>query len=212
MNREYDIKAIPAEFNGIKYKSRLEARWAVFFDALGIQSLYEYEGYQLPSSWYLPDFYIPSMNAWFEVKPTEFTKHEELLCKELSAATRKRVVMLSGDVTYRDTPFNGFIRWSEDSNWDCYHLFCTCPICGKVGIEFEGRGQRVCADKCVPHKDKGYSWDDPRLIQSFNIASNYQFTYERKETLPSSSNPTSSRKRHMDLLKLQELYGKAKDE
>ena len=30
------IKAIQTEYNGIKFRSRLEARWAVFFDAVGV--------------------------------------------------------------------------------------------------------------------------------------------------------------------------------
>ena len=30
------IKAIETEYNGYKFRSRLEARWAVFFDALGV--------------------------------------------------------------------------------------------------------------------------------------------------------------------------------
>ena len=29
------IKAIPTEYKGYRFRSRLEARWAVFFDACG---------------------------------------------------------------------------------------------------------------------------------------------------------------------------------
>jgi hypothetical protein len=195
----------------VKYKSRLEARWAVFFDILGVETLYEYEGYQLPSGWYLPDFYVPLMDAWFEVKPTEFTKHEDQLCEELSTVTQQRVVMLSGNITHKDNPYGGFVTWSGESLWDCYYQFCTCPICGKVGIEFEGRGERVCGDKCVPRKDKGHSGNDPRLIQAFSVASKYQFSYERKEVVQSlsqESDQKASRQRHIDLLRLKELYSK----
>ena len=31
------MKAIETEYNGYRFRSRLEARWAVFFDALGIE-------------------------------------------------------------------------------------------------------------------------------------------------------------------------------
>lgn len=51
------IKAIETEYNGYKFRSRLEARWAVFFDALGVEYEYEPEGFELHSGkWYLPDF------------------------------------------------------------------------------------------------------------------------------------------------------------
>ena len=54
------IKAIETEYNGYKFRSRLEARWAVFFDALGVFYEYEPEGFQIDdSTYYLPDFYIP---------------------------------------------------------------------------------------------------------------------------------------------------------
>lgn len=54
-----EIKAIETEYKGYRFRSRLEARWAVFFDALEIEYEYEPEGYVLPSGKrYLPDFRI----------------------------------------------------------------------------------------------------------------------------------------------------------
>jgi hypothetical protein len=64
------IKAIETKYNGYKFRSRLEARWAVFFDALKIPYEYEYEGFDLDDGcWYLPDFYLPEWKAWIEIKP-----------------------------------------------------------------------------------------------------------------------------------------------
>lgn len=54
-----DIKAIETYYNGRRFRSRLEARWAVFFDALGVEYEYEPEGFRLPSgATYLPDFKV----------------------------------------------------------------------------------------------------------------------------------------------------------
>ena len=54
-----DIKPIETVYNGYRFRSRLEARWAVFFDALGIKYEYEPEGYTLQDGTkYLPDFMI----------------------------------------------------------------------------------------------------------------------------------------------------------
>lgn len=64
-----ELKAIPTIYNGVKFRSRLEARWALFFDLCKIEWEYEKEGYQLTTGWYVPDFWIPSMKIWVEVKP-----------------------------------------------------------------------------------------------------------------------------------------------
>lgn len=64
-----DIKPIETVYAGCHFRSRLEARWAVFFDTLGVQWEYEPQGYELSSgSRYLPDFYLPGTDQWVEVK------------------------------------------------------------------------------------------------------------------------------------------------
>lgn len=52
------IKSIETAYNGYRFRSRLEARWAVFFGALGVKYEYEPEGYQTKAGRYLPDFRI----------------------------------------------------------------------------------------------------------------------------------------------------------
>ena len=64
------MKAIQTEYKGYKFRSRLEARWAVFFDAMGLEWEYEPEGFDLEyKGWYLPDFYLNEVDAWIEIKP-----------------------------------------------------------------------------------------------------------------------------------------------
>jgi hypothetical protein len=70
------IKAIETQYKGYRFRSRLEARWAVFFDALGLKWEYEPEGFQFDDGTrYLPDFRIRGVDTnpdpfefWFEVK------------------------------------------------------------------------------------------------------------------------------------------------
>jgi len=63
------IKPIETRYKGYRFRSRLEARWAVFFDALGIEWEYEKEGYDLgDAGWYLPDFWLPCVEAYVEIK------------------------------------------------------------------------------------------------------------------------------------------------
>lgn len=52
-----ELKAIQTEYKGYLFRSRLEARWAVFLDSLGVKWEYEPEGYDLGNGMcYLPDF------------------------------------------------------------------------------------------------------------------------------------------------------------
>ncbi|HAR34367.1 MAG TPA: hypothetical protein DCR95_09875 [Desulfobacter sp.] len=66
-----DIKPIETQYSGYKFRSRLEARWAVFFDAAGIKYQYEPQGYEVGINnrkKYLPDFFLPDTKTWVEVK------------------------------------------------------------------------------------------------------------------------------------------------
>ena len=72
-----EIKAIETEYNGYRFRSRLEARWAVFFDELGINYQYEPEGFDLGDGYYyLPDFYLTDDDVWVEIKGKALTDTE----------------------------------------------------------------------------------------------------------------------------------------
>jgi hypothetical protein len=73
------VKPIETRYKGYRFRSRLEARWAVFFDQLGVQYEYELEGFSLPSgAAYLPDFFLPALGVHVEVKPTERIRSADL--------------------------------------------------------------------------------------------------------------------------------------
>jgi len=53
------MRPIPTAYNGITFRSRLEATWAAYFDLLGLTWAYEPEGYTLTNGMnYLPDFHL----------------------------------------------------------------------------------------------------------------------------------------------------------
>lgn len=80
MSSEQPIRAIETEYNGYKFRSRLEARWAVFFDAAGIKYEYETEGVELRDrNKYLPDFYLPEFDTHVEVKGKRPGYEQEIL-------------------------------------------------------------------------------------------------------------------------------------
>ena len=67
------MKAIDTQYKGYNFRSRLEARWAVFFDALGLKWEYEPEGFELEDGTkYLPDFKVQYPGRWEEEKHYEW--------------------------------------------------------------------------------------------------------------------------------------------
>ena len=66
-----------AIYKGICFRSKLEARWAVVFDALGIEWEYEPETFKSTffgngdPIYYRPDFYFPEFDKYAEVKPND---------------------------------------------------------------------------------------------------------------------------------------------
>lgn len=69
-------KAIETVYKGFRFRSRLEARYGVFFEALGIKYEYEKEGFDLGEFRYLPDFYLPEYSCWIEIK-SEYPSDDE---------------------------------------------------------------------------------------------------------------------------------------
>ena len=93
------FKAIETIYNGYRFRSRLEARWAVFFDALGVKYEYEKEGFDLDGMWYLPDFWLPEFKTWIEIKSRSLTEDEHNKCRLLSHYRQgESVLALCGNV------------------------------------------------------------------------------------------------------------------
>lgn len=79
--RQADPRPIQTRYAGCRFRSRLEARWAVFFDTLGIEWEYEPQGYLVGPKRrpYLPDFWLPGERLWVEVKGSDAQLDIELL-------------------------------------------------------------------------------------------------------------------------------------
>lgn len=103
------MKPIETPYEGYRFRSRLEARWAVFFDALGIKWEYEKEGYELSrghlsSLYYLPDFWLPELDCWIEIKGVKPTPQEEAKAHYLALNSKKRCYIFSGNIgVYEET-------------------------------------------------------------------------------------------------------------
>lgn len=130
------MKAIETSYKGYRFRSRLEARWAIFLDELGIKWEYELEGYKLSTGeWYLPDFWLPDFNRGMHVEvKSVFTIAEAEKCRQLCEDSGKRVWLAEGTPGIRawryfekDEKTNEI--WdlvgipNADSAYDCNRMF-----------------------------------------------------------------------------------------
>lgn len=97
------MKAIETLYRGYRFRSRLEARWAVLFDAAGIRWEYEPQGFVLADgSSYLPDFWLPDLDGgtWAEVKGNsrdwDACRAAEKKLQQLCIESRAKCVLLFG--------------------------------------------------------------------------------------------------------------------
>lgn len=180
------MKPIQTWYGGCHFRSRIEFRWAVFFDALDLKWEYEKEGYALPSGAYLPDFWLPEIESvsgwneghgvWFEVKGEKPNNRELSLMMELAKGTGKAAYLVYGPIPHvYETDLGNFLDEAniearfpiEDSD----QQFCICRDCGKIGIEYMGLGSRICQH----NEDEYSSYDHPRLIKAYVAASSARF-------------------------------------
>jgi len=113
------LKPIETCYRGNRFKSRLEARWAVFFDLLGLRWEYEVEGYELPDKVrYLPDFklFSPQGNhRWVEIKPSDVTDDPKF------KAFKTAIAKLGG--THAQLVSGSPLQWLDKR-------YSLCPRCG----------------------------------------------------------------------------------
>lgn len=173
------MKSIPTEFNGITFRSRTEARWAIFMRNLGVKYDYEAEGYDLDGLHYLPDFWLPDLKAFLEIKPEAPNNQEMERALRLANYTKRKIFIQSGSPRLPD------LADASDSmrcifpgeSEDVPYWWCECLKCGKIGIEFRGRTDRldcVC-NRDINRDDRCYGFDTARLLVAYDTAKAYQF-------------------------------------
>lgn len=72
-------KAIPTEFRGITFRSRLEANVARFIADLGIDYEYESKSFLVGRQHFCPDFFLPATGQFIEVRGYQTETSEQTL-------------------------------------------------------------------------------------------------------------------------------------
>lgn len=164
---------IETNYNGILFRSRLEARWAMFFDLLHIRWNYEPEGFTNGNDSYLPDFVLYNVSLrgrdnnplYIEIKPESFKeyRYKEWFTKNL--------------VLFNGTP-REFLWENYDSEggfqqypwWDDRMRIWKCVKCGRVKIEYCEGNYNYCVEGTCIGKN-----DDAWLLRAAILADSARF-------------------------------------
>jgi hypothetical protein len=145
------MQAIQTQYAGCKFRSRVEARWAVLMDSLGVSWEYEKEGFNLGvDGLYLPDFWIPAQECWLEIKGAQPTSPEMAKATALAEQSRQSVHMFWGKVA--PDPFWSVPLWGHEGEWGGLTIHPSCR-CGqlKVGVHAKWTSWQICHACDVPH-------------------------------------------------------------
>lgn len=188
------IPALETSYAGCRFRSRLEARWAVFMDRLRVEWMYEPQGYLIDGKPYLPDFYLPKLDTFLEIKGKKPKATEEQDCYGLAKQLNCRVVIAYGDIP-RDVDsygvptdrFDWMPMWEGECGDERY-VWCYCPRCGCPGIEFDGRSERIRCEhhqpageagqcKGAPLFNKTYTGRDDLVLAAYDAARSARFEH-----------------------------------
>lgn len=157
--RDYTIQSKPVNYKNTEFRSTLEGRWAVFFDAIGMDWVYEPEYFKLYPYYYLPDFLING-DLWVEVKPSRPNNQELRMTKALSDYTGNRVLILYNNV--EDYATN--LIYSKNTVY-YNRIFYYKP--GQIGLFSPDINDQVVK--------QGWAADHPALLNAYHMASEYSW-------------------------------------
>lgn len=151
------MKAKKTFYNNYYFRSKLEAKWAVFFDLMNIRWVYEPEAFICEDkSQYTPDFYLPDVSlrgeisgVYLEIKPKNYESND-IYEGRISSSIDKPLVLFCGDPIesiidiQKHSPFVENKNIQLSPNWDNCMVFMFCEECGKVKIEFDEGNYYYC--------------------------------------------------------------------
>ena len=175
------FRPIQTVYKGYKFRSRTEARYAVFFDTMRTRWQYEPEGFNIAHEGeeinYLPDFWLQDLGVWIEIKGTPPKPQEELKARLLAMETGAPVYIFFGGVPMADEMAENM----EESAF-CYLpngefkkncWFAKCPRCDRFGIVEFGKNVLLgCSHRLGP---KIQSHDHRDLVAAYKAARQARF-------------------------------------
>jgi hypothetical protein len=118
----FPFSAKKTPYRGFRFRSRLEARWARLFDIIGWAWKYEVDYFTDGRQEYVPDFWLPDRDCFWEVKPdvSAMTDEDHELAQDkahmLAQITDKDVCISFGFPLRRDYGVRVIVIHSDGSD------------------------------------------------------------------------------------------------
>lgn len=166
--------SIPTEYKGIRFRSKLEADWARFFDGQKIKWEYEPTGIYVGDQFTLCDFHLPEVRQWFEVKGV-WTEAESEKYLAFADAIDPEDLFVGGP--------HGLLAGTWDGNWEAA-CAVGCSECGltrferldderrcrcskAMGLPNEWTRARWSVGRPLPEESRGrIEWPSGRFVDS----------------------------------------------
>jgi hypothetical protein len=157
------IRPIQTFFDGYRFRSRTEARFAVMWRALGWPYQFEMQGFALEQGPFLPDFYLDDCAVFFEVKGTMPSDHEVGLCAGLADERDCTVFLAVGQPEHEAAVY----RFPPHEN--CLISTLRTEL-GSLGASIDEIDRAIlCARSAqFEHGQKPVTCTDPRLVNLKN--------------------------------------------
>lgn len=194
-------KAIQTNWAGCTFRSRAEARVAVFLQQLGLRWQYEPQGFMVgapPKRPYLPDFYVSDIGLWLEIKPrnadragrdieAEMGLWQDFAAEVATEWDHDKAAMWVGDIpdpalVDREGPPRAN-SWYDDGIvilGDWHYAWCACPTGQHFDIQPLARGGLIeCG--CPRISDGRFrSGNYPLILSAYSAARTARFEHGEK--------------------------------
>lgn len=187
-------RPIETEYAGHRFRSRLEARWAVFFQTMDLKWEYEPQGFHVGRAGkpYLPDFYLNEIGLWVEVKPAMADVHDpggvdrwtDFAAEVATEWDKDKSALFLGPIP--DPAKVDKLGPPRAHTWydegivivgDWQYAWCACPSGEHFDIQFEARGGRIlCGCKRIAD-DRYRTGNNFRILTAYRAARGARFEH-----------------------------------
>jgi len=206
MHRNYKIKSHKTKYGGVLFRSVLEARWAVFFDSMGIEYTFEPHCFEVETGGreviYKPDFLLPTLGLYVEIKPSKPYDIENTKAAAWSKHIGDTMILFNLNPPTKDLE-NGWKFTCDDLERppmrSTNYNWCECPKCGHVDIAELGE-ITSCGCYTIDDFNKMYEIEEEkdivispnfektrRLLTAYKRAKNHVFNKSRNDKVSNLS-------------------------
>jgi len=192
----------PTWYNNYFFRSKLEAKWAVFFDLMKIKWVYEPEPFNCNSgAQYTPDFFLPHAifrdglipielgdfdgvgatyekrepGVYIEIKPLSYPGDDEYE-KRITSSMTMPLILLVGDPIEAIVNVHSYHSTNRNIQltpwWDNQMIFMFCLKCRTLKFDFDEGSYYTC-----PACGSSISYSDVEISHAAEVARNFRFQF-----------------------------------